>query len=367
MKDAPDANFRTQVRIGSMRSPLRRILIGAILFGITLIGAAIGYVLFGCPLLDAVYMVIITVFGVGFGEFCPVSPGQRIFTIFVIVTGYSAAVYTVGGFVQMVTEGEIKQLLESQQKTRDLANLRQHTIICGYGRIGQVLARKLTEAAQDFVIVDQNADRLAAAEDRSYRIYEGNATDEQTLIAVGIERARVLATVLPDDASNVFITLTARGLNPQLEIVARGEMPSTEKKLKLAGADHVVSPASISGMRMANLITHPNTIEFLDQGEERGRLNELLAQIDVQVDELTIPADSPLVGKTIGDLEVRGKGTFIVVALRKPNGEMITHPSHEIPLVAKDVVIVLGHRGDIPKFTRLFKVNSQIRYRGARS
>ncbi|MCU0526692.1 MAG: potassium channel protein [Elainella sp. Prado103] len=350
-----------------MQSPLRRILTGGILFASTLIGAAIGYMLFDCAPLDAIYMVVITIFGVGFGEFCPVSPAQRIFTIFVIVAGSSAAVYTVGGFVQMLAEGEIKQVLEHRRKNKDLANLSQHAIVCGYGRIGQVLARKLTEAGQDFVIIDNDIDRLNSAEENGFRVYEGNATEEYTLLAAGIERARVLATVLPDDASNVFITLTARGLNPNLEIVARGEMPSTEKKLKLAGADHVVSPASISGMRMANLITHPNALEFLDQSEERTRLNELLAQIDVQVDELIIPADSPLLGKTIGDLEVRGKGTFIVVALRKSDGEIITHPDHDLPLLAKDIVIVLGHRGDIPKFNHLFRLKSQLRYRGARS
>lgn len=349
-----------------MQSPFRRILTGAIFFVMTLIGAAIGYLLFGCPLLEAIYMVIITVFGVGFGEFCPVSPAQRIFTIFVIVAGSSAAVYTVGGLVQMVMEGELKEVLEHRRKAKDLASLEQHSIICGYGRIGQVMARKLTEAKQEFVVVDNSDERIASAEESGYRICQGNATEEDTLLLAGIQRAKVLATVLPDDALNVFITLTARGLNPDLTIVARGEMPTTEKKLRLAGANHVVSPASISGMRMANLITHPNTIQFLDQGEERTRLNELLAKIDVQVDELTIPSNSPLVGRTISDLEVRGKGTFIVVAIRKQDSEMITHPSQEMLLDPKDVVIVLGHRGDIPEFNRLYEVKRQIRYRGGR-
>lgn len=349
-----------------MQSPLQRVLMGAIFFGITLLGAAVGYMTLGCPMSDAIYMVIITIFGIGYGEFCPISPLGRFFTIVVIIAGYSAAAYTVGGLIQMITEGEIKQVLEHRRKAQDLANLKDHAIICGYGRIGQVLSRKLTEANQDFVIIDHNPERLASAEENGYRVYQGNATDEQVLLAAGIDKARVLATVLPDDASNVFITLTARGLNPTLEIVARGEMPSTEKKLKLAGADHVVSPASISGMRMANLITHPSTSEFLDQSEERYRLNELLAQIDVQVDELTIPSDSPLAGRTVGDLEVRGKGTFIVVALRKSTGEIITHPDHDMPITANDVVIVLGHRGDIPKFNRLFKLKQQIRYRGAK-
>ncbi|NJO77837.1 MAG: potassium channel protein [Cyanobacteria bacterium RM1_2_2] len=350
-----------------MQLPFQRILIGVTFFVITLIGAAIGYMLFGCPPLDAIYMVIITVFGVGFGEFCPISPPQRIFTIFVIVAGSSSAVYIVGGLVQVIMEGELRQVLDHRRKAKDLASLEQHTIICGYGRIGQVMARKLTEANQAFVIVDSSDERITSAEEKGYRVCQGNATDERTLLMARIERAKVLATVLPDDALNVFITLTARGLNPNLMIVARGEMASTEKKLRLAGANHVVSPASISGMRMANLITHPNTIEFLDQGEERIRLNELLAKIDVQVDELTIPANSPLVGRTIGDLEVRGKGTFIVVAVRKLDGEIITHPSHSMLLDPQDVVIVLGHHGDIPEFNRLYEMKHQLRYRGGRS
>ncbi|MBF2003462.1 MAG: potassium channel protein [Synechococcales cyanobacterium C42_A2020_086] len=350
-----------------MQSPLRRILTGAIFLVVTLVGAIIGYSLLGCPLLDAVYMVIITIFGVGYGEFCPVSPAQRILTIIVIVAGSSAAVYTVGGFVQMLTEGEIKQAFDRHRKARDLAKLQQHTVICGFGRIGQVLARKLHESQQPFVIVDNNESRITYAEELGYRVCEGNAADEDILLTAGIQRAKTLATVLPDDAVNVFITLTARGLNPNLMIVARGEMPSTEKKLRLAGADHVVSPANISGMRIATLITHPNTIEFLDQGEERTRLNELLAQIDVQVDELTIPAGSPLVGRPLRDLEVRGNGAFVVVALRKANGAIVTHPSHETLLHAQDVVIVLGHRGDIPQLGHLFEMKPQIRYRGAQS
>jgi len=350
-----------------MQSPWRRITTGAILLALTLTGAVVGYTLFGCPPPDAFFMVVITIFGVGFGEICPVSQSERMFTIVVIIAGSSAAVYTVGGFVQMIIDGELNEAFDHRRKARDLASLTDHTIICGYGRVGQVLARKLSQAEADFVVVDNSDERLTTAEESGYRVYQGNATNEETLVAAGIERAKVLATVLPDDASNVFITLTARGLNPKLNIVARGEMPNTEKKLKLAGADHVVSPASISGMRMANLITHPNTIEFLDQSEERTRLNELLAQIDVQVDELTIPPHSPLVGKTVSDLEVRGKGTFLVVALRKPNGDIVTHPDHGLPLVAHDVVIVLGHRGDIPQFNQMFKLREQKLYRGARA
>lgn len=347
-------------------SPLRRILVGAVFFSITLLVAVIGYTFFHCPLFTAIYMVVITVFGVGYGEACPVqSLAERFFTILVIVAGYASAAYIVGGFIQMIAEGEIKQVLEQRRKTKDIASLEQHTIICGYGRIGQVLAHKLADTEQPFVVVDQNLERLTSAEEMGYRVCQGNATEEQVLETAGIDRAKVLATVLPDDATNVFITLTARGLNPRLTIVARGELPTTEKKLLQAGANHVVSPANISGMRMATLITHPNTIQFLDQNEDRSRLNELLAQIDVQVDELNIPRDSPLAGGTIADLEVRGKGTFIVVALRKSSGEIMTHPDHAVQIDSGDTVIVLGHRGDIPNFRRLYNMKRKLRYRGA--
>lgn len=347
-----------------MRSPTRGITTGAIFFTLTLIVAATGYILFGCRPLDAIYMVVITMFGVGYGEMCPISPLQRVFTMLVIIAGIVSSAFIVGGIVQMVTEGEIHRALDTRKKTKDIESLEGHTIICGFGRIGLILARKLTEEQEPFVILDNNADRIAAAEEMGFRVYQGNATDEEALQAAGIERARVLATVLPDDAANVFITLTGRGLNPHLMIVARGELPSTEKKLRLAGANHVVSPASISGQRMANLITHPNTVEFLDQSDERARLNELLAQIDVQVDELTIPSNSPLVGRTIGDLEVRGKGTFIVVALRRQDGEMTTHPGYATSLSSGDTVIVLGHHGDLPQFTQMFQVKNQRWYRG---
>jgi voltage-gated potassium channel len=350
-----------------MQSPLQRILVGTVFFIGTLMIAVTGYALLNCPFITATYMVIITVFGVGYGEVCPVeTPTARMFTVFVIIAGYGSAAYTVGGFIQMVAEGEIKQVLEQRRKTKDIENLQNHTIVCGYGRIGQVLAHKLAEAQQPFVVLDQNMERLTSAEELGYRVCQGNATDEQILETAGIERAACLATVLPDDAANVFITLTARGMNPGLTIVARGELPSTEKKLLLAGANHVVSPASISGMRMANLITHPNTIQFLDQGDDRNRLNELLAQIDVQVDELKIPLNSPLAGGTIADLEIRGKGTFIVVALRKRDGEFMIHPDQATCLAPEDTVIVLGHHGDIPKFKQLYNVKRQLRYRGAR-
>jgi voltage-gated potassium channel len=312
-------------------------------------------------------MVVITIFGVGYGEVQPLeTPAEKIFTIVFIIAGTSSAVYTVGGFLQMVTEGEINRALDAHRKSKEIQTLKNHSIICGFGRMGQILARQLQEARQPFAIVDSNLDRISQAEDMGYLAQVGNATDENILQIVGIEKAKVLATVLPDDAANVFITLTARGLNPKLIILARGELPTTEKKLQLAGADRVVLPATIGAMRMANLITRPNAIDFLTNTDERNYINELLDRIDVHIDELSIDLGSSLVGKTIGSLEIRGKGAFIIVALLRQDGIFIKNPDPGAFLAAGDRLIVMGHRGDLPQFMKTSQLKSQIRYRGSR-
>jgi voltage-gated potassium channel len=342
---------------------VRRVLSGAATFAAILAMAWIGYMHLGCHALDAIYMVVITIFGIGYGEYCPISEGGRIFTIFVIVSGTSSVLFTFGGFIQMMTEGELHRVLDQRRKTRDIASLRGHVVICGYNHIGQVLAHQLKSADRPFVIVDPDEQALILAEESGYRVCEGVATDEQTLMSAGVERAQVLATVLPSDADNLFITLTARGLNRELIIVARGDVPSTEKKLRQAGADHVVLPATISGMRMANLITQPSAVDFLKQSGERQRLNEMLGHLELQMDELTVSQGSELDGATIGDIEVKGKGIFLVVALRQLDGEIITQPEPSKILGAGDTLIVVGHAGDIPQFSRLYQVSHASRYR----
>lgn len=345
-----------------MQEAFKRIFTGALFFAITIVLAVIGYVWFGWTLLEAVYMVVITIFGVGYGEVKPLeTPEQKIFTILVIIAGTSSAVYIVGGFVQMVTEGEINRALEEKRKAQTIASLQNHAIVCGFGRMGQVLARQLLEANQPFVILDTNSDRVTLATSKGYLASEGNAADESLLQQVGIDRARTLATVLPDDATNVFITLTARELNPSLIILARGELPSTEKKLRLAGADHVVLPATISALRMASLITQATTLDFLNQKEERSYLNELLSQVEVQMDEMPIADNSPLIGKTIRELDLRAKGTFLIVALRRQDGTVLVRPSSSQILGGGDVLIILGRQGEVPQFAQRFVRRHQPR------
>ena len=354
-----------------MRSPLQssfqRILTGALFFSITISVAVIGYIIAGWTLLDAIYMVVITIFGVGYGEVKPLeTTSLRVFTILVIIAGALSVAYIVAGFVQLVTEGEIRRALNLRQMTKEIQNLSNHVIVCGYGRMGQMLTQKLEADGQRFIVLDRDAERIKQAQAHGYLVYLGNAVDETQLQAVGVNSARALATVLPDDAANVFISLTTRELNPNIRIVARGTLPSSERKMRLAGADEVILPANIGALRMAHLISNPNAVNFLSQNDDRANLNELLGEIDIQMNEITVRPNSPLVGRSIGDLERRGKGTFIVVALKHADGEVIVHPKPHQSLNAGDALIIMGHQEDMPTFAQRHAAKSQLRYRGAK-
>ena len=348
-----------------MQTSFQRIVTGIATFLLTVIIAVMGYVSAGWTLLDAIYMVVITIFGVGYGEVQPLtSTTLKVFTILVIIAGVLSVAYTVSGFVQLITEGEIRKLLNVKRMNKDIELLEEHVIICGFGRIGQMVARQLKMAHQSFVVIDNDPDRIELAREQGYLMYLGNATDEMNLEAVQIHKAKILATMLPNDAANVFITLTAREMNSNLIILARGEIPSTEKKLRLAGADHVVLPATISAARMAHLITNPAAVDFLAQTEGQAGLNELLAELDIQIQEVMI--NDSLVGGTIGDVELRGKGTFIIVALRRADGEVVVHPGRSLYLAKGDTLMLMGHQGDMPNFAQQAAMRREMRYRGAR-
>ncbi len=245
---------------------------GGIFFIGTCIFATIGYVLAGWEWIDAIYMVTITIFGVGYGEVKPIEePWLKFFTMAVIFAGCSSLIYVIGGIVQMLAEGEIEQMLKSRTRSREIDQLSDHTIICGYGRVGQMLAVELANHGESLVILDHDPQRVEIAIDDGFLALEGDAVDDDVLHRVGLFCAKTLATVLPDDATNVFITLTARDLSETIRIVARAESPCTERKLIRGGASSVVMPAAISAVRIAQLATSPAQ-ESTTLPEERYRM-----------------------------------------------------------------------------------------------
>ncbi len=345
---------------------MQKVMIGAGFFALSSIVAVTGYWLAGWSLLEAVYMVIITIYGVGYGEVRPIEePGLKLFTMGVIVAGCTSAIYVLGGFVQMIAEGELNRFLGARRMTKGIEKLTDHVIVCGYGRVGRILASELKSAGQSFVLIDTNQERLQEAEISGQFVIVGDATDEDILESAGVRRARVLASVLPDDAANVFITLTARELNPDVEIIARGESPSTEKKLLRSGATRVVLPAAIGASRIARLITRPSAEEVLSSGPALDTLNADLDQIGLQLSEFPIPASSDFVGRPLSDLAFGSQSQFVVVALRHSDSTVTKTPPADLLLKAEDQVIVLAH-GDVVPALKLTVAKREILYRGAR-
>ncbi len=351
----------------AVSGPIRKIVTGIGLFVAICAIAVVGYMASGWKLDDAVYMVIITIFGVGYGEVQPVqSPALRALTIMVIIAGYGAVIYTVGGFMQMLIDGELNKALGARRMTKEIERLQKHTIICGVGRMGTILARELHASGKPFVIIDCDERRLQNAEDQGYMVINGDATEEHVLEQAGIRRAAVLATVLSEDATNVFVTITAREMNAELMIIARGENPRTEKKLLGCGADKVVLPTAIGATKVAQLIIRPTAENMLEQLTSQSSLNDELGHMGLRFDELEVAAGSLLENKALSDIEVRSNHGFLIVGIRRADGASMLNPPAGTRLSAGDVVIVLGHNDDIPQLAARFcsSVN-KITYRGA--
>ena len=360
------SEFATPQRKLTGSRPFRKIITGILLFVAICVVAVVGYASAGWELEDSIYMVIITIFGVGYGEVQPVqSPSLRALTIMVIIAGCGSVIYTVGGFVQMLIDGELNRALGARRMTRGIDRLQDHTIVCGIGRMGSMLARELHAAGKPFVVIDTDQPRLQEAEDRGYLVINGDATEEVTLHQAGIERASALATVLSDDAVNVFITITAREMNPSVMIIARGENPRTERKLLGCGANKVILPTAIGATKVAQLIVRPTAENMLDQITQRSTMNDDLAHIGLQFDELTVAHDSALVNHELDQIEVRSNHGFLIVAIRHADGSTVLNPASNTKLLADDVVVVLGHDDDIPQLEKKFAGSGKkITYRG---
>ncbi len=268
--NATRAELMSQSGNQSDRRATRTLRKGLVFFTVTCLVATVGYVLAGWSWIDAAYMVTITIFGVGYGEVQPVETlPMKAFTIGVIFSGCSSLIYVIGGIVQILAEGEIERVMGVRTRSKEIASLTDHTIICGYGRIGRLLAAEMREMGEPLVVLDRQPERVQQAIDDGYLALDGNCVEDETLQRAGIFRARVLASVLPDDATNVFITLTARGMSEAIRIISRAESPFTESKLIRSGANHVVMPAAIGAVRAAQLATADTDDEALPENRYR--------------------------------------------------------------------------------------------------
>jgi voltage-gated potassium channel len=332
-----------------MINSVKRLRMGAIFLGLVVFFSTCGYCWLGYQWLDALYMVVITIASVGYAEHSITPPAEKIFTIFVIIFGIGAAGYTIGGLAQMMFEGEIERVLGLHRMTREIERLQGHTIICGFGRIGQILAHDLYRHEKPFVILEVDPASVHEATGKKFLVLQGDATDDELLIKAGIARASSLISGLPNDAANVFITLTARNLNRDIQIIARAEHPSTEKKLRQAGANRIVMPASIGAQQMVRMITRPTTADLMDLIAQQGNL-------DLELDEISVPAGSKLIGISVRDSEAHREHHLLVLAVKQFNGKMIFHPDADYHFEQGDVVIVLGDSENILRFRKQYGI-----------
>jgi len=326
---------------------LKQSIISIVLFIALLAIGSWGYMAIeGWNFFDALYMTVITIATVGYGEVHIVSPSGRMFTLVLIFLGVGFFLYVVGNFIQFLVEGRIRYVLGRRKLDRQINKLKNHYIICGYGRMGRALARFLIQRYLDVVVIEQNQERTAVMDEDGILYLVGAATDESLLIRAGIERARGLMTVVGSDADNVFLVLLARQMNPDIFIVARAVMNSAKRTLTAAGANKVVSPYDLGARRMAHAILRPTVIEFL----EMAFADE---NVDVEVEELTIKPNSPVVRRTLYESEIRPKFGVMIISIKKGDGKMVFNPDADTLLESEDTLVVVGGAANIKGLEKL--------------
>jgi Trk K+ transport system NAD-binding subunit len=276
-------------------------------------------------------------------------------TMSLIVLGCTGMIFLTGVFVQLITASQFQQLLGLKRMQSQIDHLKDHVIICGFGRIGQMLAHQLHAGQAAFLVLERNDQRVAQARALGYIVIQGNAEEEGALTSAHIDRARCLATVLPDDAANVFITLSARSLNKTLTIIARGEVPSTESKLLQAGANRVVMPTHIGAERVAEMILYPEAARFLHGTEHKEEFARDLRMLGLDIEVVTVDQGSNSIGRTIEAVEQAAGGAFLIVGLNRRDGETILRPEGGTLIQAGDGVVILGRPGRARMVATIFE------------
>lgn len=331
-----------------VRLPLRFWV--AVCVPFALLGAgAIGFKATGGPewtWFDALYMSAITLTTVGYGETHPLTANGRVFAIVYLFAGVFLLFYTATETIRAVVSGQLKATLGRESVKHALAEIKDHIIICGLGRMGRLICQEFDRQKASYVIIDRD-DAHVSTWVGPYGIpVNGDATEDEVLKLAGVERAKVLIAVMPSDADNLFVTLSGRVLNPNLFIVARAEAEAAEAKLRRVGANQVVAPYVIGGLRVAQAVLRPSVGHFLEQA---GRLNASAYAIE----EATVQKKSPLCGKTLRETQLREEIGVVVIGIRQPDGEMVFNPKGHTVIETGCVLIVVGQREQLDELEKV--------------
>ncbi len=327
--------------------PVRQLRLALFILTSMLLGGSLGYsVIEGWPLFDSLYMTVITLATVGFKEVHELSLEGKAFTIVLIIGGTGVIAYSLGSLIQFMVEGQFRQVVGRRKMQKAISKLKDHYIICGYGRIGQMISKEFQARPVPFVVVEKSPHLCEKLTREGCLFVQGNATDDDSLLAAGIERARGLITAVTSDTDNVYITLTARGLNQGLFILARAGEEGADVKLMRAGASKVISPYTIGAARMAHAILRPSVVDFIELATTRENLA-------LQIEEIDVAADSTLVGQTLVSAGIRQSMGIIIVAIKQPDGHMLFNPPPQTAINAHSVLIILGERHSITQLEKI--------------
>ncbi len=293
----------------------------------------------GFSFLDALYQTITTATTAGFGEINPLGSAGRVFTIVIIILGVIVILYVLTAVMQIAVEGELESILGARRMKSKIEALKDHYILCGFGRVGTEIAREFTVRGAPFVIVESSPEAIGRAQAGGHLLVEGDATSDAVLREAGIERARGLLAASDSDAGNTFIVLTAKALRPDLYVVSRAGRPESEPRMLRAGAERAISPYAIAGRRMARSALQPLMVEFIDMLDTGGHEEQILAEIEIS-------QESGLGGRTIEDV-MRSCREAVVLGVQRASGEIQVGPRSSTLLEVGDRLIVLGEEAEL--------------------
>lgn len=294
---------------------------------------------------DSLYMTIITLTTVGYGEVHTLSKAGKFFTIILILSGVGAMLYALGSGAKTLIEGELREILGRKKVSKIIEGIRNHYIICGYGRMGKIISKEMSSHGAHFVVIEKSAEVLAIV-DKDILAIQGDSTQDAILKSAGIEKARGLISVLSSDADNLYVVLSARGLNPKLRIAARASEEGVEQKLIRAGADNVISPYHIGALRIAHTMLKPAVVDFIEFATKKGN-------IELQMEEIKVKEDSHIMGLSLDECGMRKELGIIIVAIKRASGEMEFNPTSASIIKQGDTLIAMGDVNQLKKFEQL--------------
>lgn len=330
-----------------------KVIYALLILALIVVGGTVGFMIVeGWSVWDSFFMTVITVSTVGFNEVNELSQTGQLFTAFLIITSFGTFAYAVSAITSYLVGGEYKQYFREYKVLKQTDKLQNHVIVCGYGRVGKQAATQLMAYKDDFVILESDPDTILAHTAEEHLIFlEGDATQDEILEKAGIKRAKALITTLPSDSDNLFVVLTAREINPTLQIISRASKSTSVKKLKIAGADNVIMPDSLGGAHMASLVATPDVVEFLDHISIQG-------SADINLEEISfneLPED--LQSKTLQELNSYQLTGCNIIGLKTPGGEYVINPSPSARIAPHSKLFVLGNPEQIKKLNQMLGIS----------